>query len=108
MTTAAPATSDLTGGQRYTILAAYLAASILWWKTVQFATVTILNALTVGYGIVWAAIAAQLAIAGVVVIIYITVRGRDSGHLYGAALGSLGVSLFSSGLAWAVMAWALR
>lgn len=108
MNTLAPERFEMNSIERYTILVAYVGMTALWFKTSQFAAVTVIDALAVGYGLAWAAVAAQIVLAGIAAIVYLISRGAREERPYQAALLSLGVSVLASGLAWAIMAWAAR
>lgn len=108
MTIAAPVETELTGVQRYTILVSFLASAYIWFKTAQFAAVAVLHSFAVGYGYVWATVAAEVVVAGVALTIYFVTKGAATGRMYRAALGTLGLSILACGIAWAVMTWAVR
>lgn len=108
MTIAVPTETELTGVQRYTILVAFLTSAFVWFKTAQFTTVAVLHSFAVGYGYVWATIAAEVVVAGIALTIYFVTKGAATGRMYRAALGTLGLSILASGITWAVMTWAVR
>ena len=93
----------MTGWQRYTTVAFYLTALLLGWEAAQFATVSVLHSISIGYGIVWAILSGQLILAGFGVTLFFLFLGRNEGR---SDLGAAGVALTSAIVAcstWLVM-----
>lgn len=101
-------TTRTTAGQWYTAIVFYLTALVLGWKACQFATVSVLQSISTGYGIVWAILAVQLILAGFGGALFFIFRGRDTGR---RDLGAAGVALtvaIVAAAAWLIMSIALR
>lgn len=101
-------TTRTTAGQWYTAVVFYLTALVLGWKASQFATVSVLQSISTGYGIVWAILSVQLILAGFGGSLYFIFLGRDTGQ---RDLGAAGVTLTAAivtAAAWFIMTVALR
>jgi hypothetical protein len=97
----------MTAGRVYTAIVFYLVAAVLGWKGAQFATVSVLQAMSTGYGLVWAILSVQLIIGGFLGALYFMFLGRDTGRRDLAAAGSALTASIVAGCAWLIMGVAL-
>ncbi len=97
----------MTTGRVYTATFFYIAAAVFGWKAAQFATVTVLQTFSTGYGFVWAILSVQLIIGGFLGALYFMFLGRDTGRRDLAGAGAALTATVVTGCAWLIMDVAL-
>lgn len=97
----------MTAGQTFTAVIFYLVALVLGWKASQFATVSVLQTIATGNGLVWAILSAQVILAGfcgALCFILMGRKGRGDLSAGGVAL----TAAIAAAAAWFIMGIALR